>query len=130
MTEILGWSAWADKYKPIPNKFSKQPDDIMFETYGEEVEFVQAQDPRYVWTNVQGDECDLIVAGYAYVNRLSYYITENPWENEEDYVLISVENECECYSDDEEVLVERKDNWGDPDCDKCEGAGYVTNYVG
>jgi hypothetical protein len=130
MTEILGWSAWADKYKPIPNKFSKQPDDIMFETYGEEVEFVQAQDPRYVWTNVQGDECDLIVAGYAYVNRLSYYITENPWENEEDYVLISVENECECYSDDEDVLVERKDNWGDPDCDKCEGAGYVTNYVG
>jgi hypothetical protein len=130
MTEILGWSAWADKYKPIPNKFSKQPDDIMFETYGEEVEFVQAQDPRYVWTNVQGDECDLIVAGYAYVNRLSYYITENPWENEEDYVLISVENECECYSDDEEVLVERKDNWGDPDCEKCEGAGYVTDYVG
>jgi hypothetical protein len=128
--EILGWSAWADKYKPITNKFSKQPDDIIFETYGEEVEFVQAQDPRYVWTNVQGDECDLIVAGYAYVNRLSYYITENPWENEEDYVLISVENECECYSDDEDVLVERKDNWGDPDCDKCEGAGYVTNYVG
>ena len=128
--EILGYSAWADKYKPIPNKFSKQPDDIIFETYGEEVEFVQAQDPRYVWTNVQGDECDLIVAGYAYVNRLSYYITEIPWENEEDYVLISVENECECYSDDEDVLIKRNDNWGDPDCEKCEGSGYVTNYVG
>jgi hypothetical protein len=128
--EILGYSAWADKYKPITNKFSKQPDDIIFETYGEEVEFVQAQDPRYVWTNVQGDECDLIVAGYAYVNRLSYYITEIPWENEEDYVLISVENECECYSDDEDVLIKRNDNWGDPDCEKCEGSGYVTNYVG
>jgi len=128
--EILGWSAWADKYKPITNKFSKQPDDIIFETYGEEVEFVRNYDPKYVWTNVQGDECDLIVAGYAYVNRLSYYITEIPWENEEDYVLISVENECECYSDDEDVLVERNDNWGDPDCEKCEGSGYVTNYVG
>jgi hypothetical protein len=128
--EILGYSAWADKYKPIPNKFSKQPDDIIFETYGEEVEFIQAQDPKYVWTNVQGDECDLIVAGYAYVNRLSYYITEIPWENEEDYVLISVENECECYSDEEDVLIKRNDNWGDPDCEKCEGSGYVTNYVG
>jgi hypothetical protein len=130
MTEILGWSAWADKYKPITNKFSKQPNDIIFETYGEEVEFVRNYDPKYVWTNVQGDECDLIVAGYAYVNRLSYYITEIPWENEEDYVLISVENECECYSEEEDVLVKRNDNWGDPDCEKCEGSGYVTNYVG
>jgi hypothetical protein len=86
--------------------------------------------PNFIWTNVQGDECDLIVAGYAYVNRLSYYITENPWESEEDYVLISVENECECYSDDEDVLIKRNDNWGDPDCEKCEGSGYVTNYVG
>jgi hypothetical protein len=128
--EILGYSAWADKYKPIANKFSKQPDDIIFETYGEEVEFVRNYDPKYVWTNVQGDECDLIVAGYAYVNRLSYYITEIPWENEEDYVLISVENECECYSDEEDVLIKRNDNWGDPDCEKCEGSGYVTNYVG
>ncbi len=130
MTEILGWSAWADKYKPIPNKFSNDPSNVTYETYGEEVEYVKSMHPNFIWTNVQGDECDLIVAGYAYVNRLSYYITENPWENEEDYVLISVENECECYSDDEDVLVERKDNWGDPDCDKCEGAGYVTNYVG
>lgn len=128
--EILGWSAWADKYKPIPNKFSKQPNDLMYETYGEEVEYVQSLDPRYVWTNVQGDECDLIVAGYAYVNRLCYYITELPWENEEDYVLISVEKECECYSEEEDVLISRNDNWGDPDCDKCEGAGYVTEYVG
>jgi hypothetical protein len=130
MTEILGHSAWTEKYKPIPNKFSKYPNEMMYETYGEEVEYIQSLDPRYVWTNVQGDECDLIVAGYAYVNRLAYYVTEVPWENEEDYVLISVEKECECYSDDEEMLVKRNDNWGDPDCAECEGAGYVTEYVG
>ena len=128
--EILGHSAWTEKYKPIPNKFSKYPNEMMYETYGEEVEYIQSLDPRYVWTNVQGDECDLIVAGYAYVNRLAYYVTEVPWENEEDYVLISVEKECECYSDDEEMLVKRDDNWGDPDCVECEGAGYVTEYVG
>jgi hypothetical protein len=127
--EILGWQAFVDKYKPIPNKFSKHK-ELMYETYGEEVEYVKTIDPRYVWTNVQGDECDLIVAGYAYVNRLSYYITEVPWTNDADMVLLSVEKECECYSEDEEVLVERNDNWGDPDCDKCEGAGYVTEYVG
>ena len=124
--EILGWNAWAEKYKPIKNKFSKH-DEIMFETYGDEVEFVQAQDPRYVWTSVQGDMSDLIVAGYAYVNRLSYYVTEIPWENEDDYVLISVEKECECY--DEEDL-DNGGEGGNPDCKLCEGYGLVTEYVG
>jgi hypothetical protein len=119
--EILGWNAWAEKYKPIKNKFSKH-DEIMFETYGEEVEFVQAQDPRYVWTSVQGDMSDLIVAGYSYVNRLCYYITEIPWEDENEYVLISVEKECQCYDYEADE--------GKEDCTICEGYGLVTEYVG
>jgi hypothetical protein len=127
--EILGWDAWAEKYKPIKNKFSKH-DETMFETYGDEVEFVQAQDPRYVWTNVQGDMSDIIVAGYAYVNRLCYYITEIPWEDEDEYVLISVEVECECYSEDEDVMESRGGESGDPDCTICEGYGLKTEYVG
>jgi hypothetical protein len=94
----------------------------MFETYGEEVEFVQSQDPRYVWTNVQGDMSDLIVAGYHYVNRLSYYITEIPWEDEYDSVLLSVEVECECYNEEYGT--------GSEDCEKCEGYGLRTEYVG
>jgi hypothetical protein len=128
-TEYQGWDEWAEKFKPIKNKFSKH-DELMYETYGEEVDYVRAIDPKYVWTYVDGDMCSLIVAGYHYVNRIGYYITEIPWEDDMDSVLLSVENECECYSEDEEVLAERKDNWGDPDCDKCEGAGYVTDYVG
>ena len=119
--EILGWEAWEEKYKPIQNKF-RDHDERMFETYGEEVEFVQSQDPRYVWTNVQGDMSDLIVAGYAYVNRLCYYITEVPWESDDDYVLLSVEKECECYDEDS--------GEGSEDCKICQGYGLVTEYVG
>lgn len=126
--EILGWSAWADKYKPIPNHLSKH-NELMFETYGEDIEYLKTVDGKYVWTWVDGDLSSFLVAGYAYVNRLGYYVTELPWEDENDYVLLSVETECECYSEDEDVLAERNDNWGDPDCDKCEGAGYVTEYV-
>ena len=129
MPEILGWDAWAEKYKPIKNTI-KPTNELMFETYGEEVEFVQAQDPRYVWTNVQGDMSDLIVAGYAYVNRLCYYITEIPWEDEDEYVLISVEVECDCYSEDEDVMATRNEEYGDPDCTICEGYGLKTEYVG
>jgi hypothetical protein len=119
--EILGWDAWAEKYKPIKNKFSKH-DEIMFETYGEELEYIQNLDERFVWTSVQGDMSDLIVAGYAYVNRLSYYVTEIPWDDENQYVLISVEKECVCY--DEES------GEGKEDCKQCEGYGLVTEYVG
>jgi len=64
---------------------------------------------------------DLIVAGYHYVNRLGYYITEVPWDDEYDYALLSVETECECY--DEET------GEGKDECNECEGYGMVTKYV-
>jgi len=121
-TEYQGWDEWEKKYKPIKNHFRNDPDETMFETYGEEWEFVKAQDPRYVWTNIQGDYSDLIVAGRAFVNRLHYYITEIPWENEDDYCLLSVEVECECYNEEE--------GEGKADCAECEGYGMVTKYVG
>jgi hypothetical protein len=127
-TEYQGWSEWADKFKPKTNHF-RQHGEMLYETYGEEVEYVQSIHPNFVWTLVTGDECDLIVAGYSYVNRLGYYITENPWSDDMDSVLISVEEECSCYSDDEDVLQERNDEWGDPDCKECYGAGYVTKYI-
>jgi hypothetical protein len=128
-TEYQGWQKWEDKFKPIHNHFSNDPDQQMFETYGEEVDFVIKQDPKTIWTWIQGDMSDLIVAGYHYVNRLGYYITEVPWEDEYDYALLSVEVECECYSEDEEVMKSRNDEMGDPNCQECEGYGLVTKYV-
>lgn len=125
--EIQGWNAWVDKYKPIKNTIVPT-NDVMFETYGDEWEFIKSQDPRYVWTNVQGDMSDIIVAGVAYVNRLSYYVTEVPWEDENDYVLVSVETECDCY--DEDRLESSDGDAGDPNCPECEGYGLVTEYVG
>lgn len=122
MEEIQGWDTWAEKYKPIPNKFSKQPDELMYETYGEEVEFVQKADNRYIWTYVDSDMCSLLLAGYHYVNRLGYYITEVPWTDEDTTVLLSVERECECYDDET--------GEGKEDCPECEGYGLVTEYVG
>lgn len=125
MTEYQGWNEWANKYKPIKNHFSKDPDEVMFETYGEEVEFVKAQDPKYIWTYLQGDMSDLVVAGYHFVNRIGYHISEVPWENEDDYVLLSVQVECECYNEEGYEDGEM----GLADCTKCEGYGMITEYV-
>jgi hypothetical protein len=125
-TEYQGWDKWEDKFKPIHNHFSNDPDQQMFETYGEEVEYVTKADNKYVWTWIQGDMSDLIVAGYHYVNRLGYYITEVPWDDEYDYALLSVEVECECYDEDRE---DNDGEFGDANCPECDGYGLVTKYV-
>jgi len=125
-TEYHGWDAWFDKFKPIKNhldKYAGTDGSHMFETYGAEVEYVQAQDPKYVWTYIDGDMSTLLVAGYHYVNRLGYYVATVPWDSEWDSCLLSVEAECECYDE------EKFDDGGDPDCKKCEGYGLVTEYV-
>ncbi len=126
--EIYGWDKFEEQFRPIKNHFSKTSDDVMFETYGQEVEFVQKQDPRYVWTYVQGDLSMLLVSGYHYVNRLGYYVTEVPWDEDKDYtVVLSEDVECECY--DENGHEDNGGEYGKADCTKCEGYGYVTNYV-
>ena len=123
----MKWDEWVEKYKPIKNHITKYPDPNaefeMFETYGEEWEFVKSQDPKYVWTEIQGDMSMLLIAGIAYVNRLNYYVCKEPWETGDEQVLISVEVECSCY--DEELW----DYGANPDCTLCEGNGTVTTYV-
>jgi hypothetical protein len=121
MKEYQGWQEWADKFKPKSNHFNNYENDYLYETYGEEVDFVRNYDPKYVWTYVDGDMCSLIVAGYSYVNRIGYYITEIPWEDELDTCLLSVEKECECYDEETD---------GNPECTECEGYGFITEYVG
>jgi hypothetical protein len=51
----------------------------LFETFGEELEFVRRQDPRTVWTLVDGEDGDLyLVSGYHFVNRIGYLISTVP----------------------------------------------------
>ena len=125
MTKYQGWDEWAKKFKPVKNHLSKYKNEILFETFGEEAEFVQKSNHKYVWTILQGDMLVLIGAGYHSVNRLGHYITEVPWEDEFDSALISVEEECECYNEED-----NDGEFADSTCPECEGHGYVTKYVG
>ena len=51
----------------------------LFETYGEELEFVRRQDPRTVWTLVDGgDDDQYLVSGFHFVNRIGYLISTMP----------------------------------------------------
>lgn len=50
----------------------------MFETYGDELAFVRSQPNANIWTYVDGDGRTYLVSGYHFVNRLGYFITEEP----------------------------------------------------
>ena len=66
----------------------------LFETYGEELEFVRQQDPSTVWTLVDGDDSDqYLLSGFHFVNRIGYLISTVPVpEGTEIQVHIPMEN--------------------------------------
>ena len=59
----------------------------MFETYGEELEYVQmkARKGNNVWTLIEGDDDTMYISnGMRLVNRMGYFITREEWEGETD----------------------------------------------
>lgn len=83
-------------YKPIKNPISEDCgfDGCMFETYGEDLDYVKdvaSVSETFVWTVIEGDDGLSITSGYHYVNRLGYIITELPAD--EDFIDVIVEEE-------------------------------------
>jgi hypothetical protein len=79
--EELDLDTWFDTYKPIKNHLDENSsfDGHMFETYGDEVEFVKAQDENRIWMYGDGDDGGgYIWNGWHFINRLGYFITEVP----------------------------------------------------
>lgn len=93
---------WLETYKPITNHLNNDSGwiinekAIMFETYGDEFDFVKSQPDNHVWTWVDGDEGTAIVAGMAFVNRIGYFVTEVAWADP------STSVDVDYYSEDEE----------------------------
>ena len=81
----MDFDEWLTTYKPITNhidtnaSFDNGEGGIMFETYGDEVEFVKSQSPDKIWMYGDGDDGgSYIWSGWGFVNRLGYFITEVP----------------------------------------------------
>ena len=90
-----------DKYKPIENHLddNRSFNGCMFETYGEELEFVKSQDPSTIWMYGDGDDGGTYIwSGWGFVNRIGYFITSIPYEDDTDYQI-------QVLYDDEEVSV-------------------------
>ena len=91
---------WYEKYKPIKNHLDSTSswNNHMFETYGDDVEFVNNQPYENIWTWVSGDDGGTyLVSGRYYINRIGYLVCTVPWTEEALEVLID-EPEENCYA--------------------------------
>ena len=75
-----------DRFPLVPNHLNPsagwafgESRGCLFETYGEELAFVKRQDPRRVWTLIDGDDGDMyVVSSLHFVNRVGYLISRDP----------------------------------------------------
>ncbi len=68
------------RFKPVLNPIDPSAglDGCLFETFGEDLAYVQAQDPNLVWTLLDCDGQLAIASGFHFVNRLGYLIASVP----------------------------------------------------
>lgn len=100
----MDYDKWLKNYKPIYNHLDDNASfqdetgkGIMFETYGDEVEFVKSQDPAKIWTYGDGDDGGgYIWAGWSFINRIGYFITEVPCPPDTEIQIQIDESPKEC----------------------------------
>ena len=84
---LLTMEEWEHHFKPIDNPIDKNASlgGAMFETYGEEYDYVAAighREPNRIWTYMDDDNGDtVIINAWAFVNRIGYLITEKPYDD-------------------------------------------------
>ena len=81
---------WIYHFNPLVNHLDRNAsfDDgsggIMFETYGEEYDYVASigqKEPSRIWTYIDNEEGETtIINRWAFVNRIGYFITEKPYD--------------------------------------------------
>lgn len=69
------FDTWYEKFKPNENERGEL---ILYETYDEDLEKVCKTDSKYIWTLIDSDGDLYISPGRHWVNRLNYFICNNP----------------------------------------------------
>jgi len=89
------WDEFIEKYKPIKNHLNPDApyEGYMYETFGEEYKHIESSsiNPKTaikVWTVCEEDGVTFIQAGWHFVNRRGYIITELPFDNKEEQFII------------------------------------------
>lgn len=110
---------WIKDFQPVLNPNNNWGGSYSaWETYGNDLEYVLQQDEHHVWTEVDGEGGTYITPGISRVNRIQYYITTVPWENDKIEVVSECWTECPKRNDD--------NDWDcGYECETCEGVGDI-----
>jgi hypothetical protein len=92
---------WETQFKPISNHLdtnaSFQDEDgvgIMFETYGEELEFVSSCLDNQVWSYLDNEDGGTVITqGLSFNAPIGYFVTKEAWNSDQPVtVLVSEES--------------------------------------
>ena len=116
------YKSWEENY---------EPKDFIEYTH-EAYEKFKEHDPKYVWTNHGTCENEQLTNGCQEYNSVcgcwdnhGWWVCKNPWEGEPMTMYVSTEYRGECPvcnsgANDENIK---------PDCEECEGSGYIQVYL-
>jgi len=89
------WGRFAQKYKPVKNHLNNSApyDECMYETYGDEYKYIESisvnpNTSNKIWTICEEDGITFIQAGWHFVNRLGYVISEVPFTDKDEQFTI------------------------------------------
>lgn len=79
--EYQTWDEFVAKHRPIKTHITQDApyDGCMFETFGEELDFVRKHAAEQIFTLVEAEGYTFVVPGFHIVNRLGYLLVEQPW---------------------------------------------------
>lgn len=127
----MNYETWEKVYSPQLNTLDSHAAyaGLMFETYGEELDYVYSQDPKKVWTLRDGEGVTTITAGAGLVNRLGFFVTDNSWTTGDEFVQLSEDVVCSCHKENGWTDKFGQIQDGDPDCSECEGYGRQERWI-
>jgi hypothetical protein len=90
----MTYDEFLEKYKPVNNhiRLDSPFDNKMFETYDGELSFVKSNIKNgTVWTIVENNDDMWVIPGMFYINRIGYFVTEEPYENTDSAIVILID---------------------------------------
>ena len=131
----LTFDEWCETYKPITNHIDDNAsfDGAMFETYGDEVEFVKTQSPDKIWMLGDGDDGGMYIwSGWGFVNRIGYFVTEVPFpENTTIQIQVGVPwyycESCDSEWEDQDNII--RDAFQEQDLEKCPNCATIEELT-
>jgi len=84
----MTYEEWLEKYQPLKNPLNENAsyDGYMFDTHGKDVDYIRNGFIAncFLWTIVDCEnEEQYIIPGWHIVNRAGYFVTYEPWIDEE-----------------------------------------------